>query len=84
MQEIDLNHKTILITGAAGFIGANLILRLLSDIEDSTLIGIDNFNDYYDPALKQYRLEKIYSAQASSASNKFRFIEGDIGDSSTV
>lgn len=84
MQQIDLNHKTILITGAAGFIGANLILRLLSDIKDSTIIGIDNFNDYYDPALKRYRLEKIYSAQDSYASSKFRFIEGDIGDNSTV
>lgn len=83
-QKIDLNNKTIFITGAAGFIGANVISRLLCDIENSMIIGIDNLNDYYDPTLKQYRLEKIYSLIPLNPSNKFRFIEGDIASKSTV
>lgn len=83
-KKISLNKKTILITGAAGFIGANIILRLLRDIENSMIIGIDNLNDYYEPALKRYRLEKINSAISGKSFNKFDFIEGDIGNSSTI
>lgn len=52
-------ENTILITGAAGFIGANLVLRLLADVENSTIIGLDNVNAYYDVSLKEYRLAQI-------------------------
>lgn len=83
MRHIDLNHKTILVTGAAGFIGANLISRLLSDIGNSMIIGIDNLNSYYDLSLKQYRLARIHSV-ALNSSSQFRFIEGDIADSNMV
>ena len=48
MQKIDLNGKTILVTGAAGFVGSNLVKRLFKDVKDATIIGIDNMNDYYD------------------------------------
>lgn len=54
-----LANKRILVTGAAGFIGANLILSLLSDTPHVTIIGVDNMNDYYDVSLKEYRLKKI-------------------------
>lgn len=84
MQYININKKVFLITGAAGFIGANLICKLLSGTKNSTIIGIDNLNNYYDPILKQYRLKIIRSAAASNPSNKFSFIEGDISDRNTV
>ena len=51
-----LNTKIILITGSPGFIGANLVLRLLNSMSEGTVISFDNMNDYYDPALKEYRL----------------------------
>ncbi len=59
MQKIDLKGKCVLVTGAAGFIGANLVLRLLKDKEVRRVVGIDNKNDYYDPAIKDWRLRQI-------------------------
>ena len=56
---IDLNGKTILVTGAAGFIGSNLVKRLLNDFENIKVIGIDNLTDYYDVRLKQERLHEL-------------------------
>ena len=51
--------KTILVTGSAGFIGANLVKRLFHDMKEGTIVGIDNLNDYYDPSLKEYRLREL-------------------------
>ncbi len=61
MKQISLSDKCILITGSAGFIGANLVLSLLKSTEhkNMTIIGVDNVNDYYDVAIKQYRLKQI-------------------------
>ena len=56
---IDLENKTILLTGAAGFIGANLTMRLMKDVPSAHIVGIDNMNDYYDPALKDFSLAEI-------------------------
>lgn len=53
MASVDLHKKTILVTGAAGFIGSNLVKRLYDDVKDIAVIGIDNLNDYYDVRLKE-------------------------------
>lgn len=56
---MNLNNKTIIITGAAGFIGSNLVILCLQDCENVTIIGSDNMNDYYDVSIKEYRLQSI-------------------------
>ena len=61
-QKINLNNKTILVTGSPGFIGANLVLRLLREMTNGTVVSFDNMNDYYDPKLKEYRLGLIEKA----------------------
>ena len=76
---IDLNGKTILVTGAAGFIGSNLVKRLLSDFEHIKVIGIDSITDYYDVRLKSERLREI-----EGLSNDWTFIKGCIADKSLI
>ena len=78
-QHVDLNGKTILVTGSPGFVGANLVLRLLKELSAGTVISFDNMNDYYDPALKTYRLSLIEKA-AQTASAGHVFIKGSIAD----
>lgn len=76
---IDLSsQKTVLLTGAAGFIGSYLASALLERYPTMSVIGIDNLNDYYDPALKQHRLTKL------QAEPRFRFVKGDIADKALI
>lgn len=82
-QHIELNNRTILVTGSPGFIGANLVLRLLRDLSAGTVISLDNLNDYYDPKLKEYRLSLILEASKGSPV-KHLFIRGDIADKELV
>ena len=76
----EINTKTILITGAAGFIGFNLVLELLRSDDPVNIIGIDNMNDYYDVSIKEYRLEKIKSMSESKPDSTWTFIKGSISD----
>lgn len=78
MCKVELRGKTILVTGAAGFIGSNLVKRLLDDVEDVTVIGIDNMNNYYDVHLKEARLEEL------SEHPSFSFIKGNIADKTII
>lgn len=83
MQKIDLNGKTILVTGSPGFIGANLVMRLLKELASGTVVSLDNMNDYYDPKLKEYRLGLVEKA-AEKSPVKHIFIKGSIGDKQLV
>lgn len=78
-RNIQLSKKTILVTGAAGFIGANLVRQLLSIDLQGTVIGIDNMNDYYDVSLKEYRLQELEKV-ARLSSSQWVFIHGNIAD----
>lgn len=84
MQRIEIKNKTILITGAAGFIGANLVLSLLQTQSPVNIIGIDNLNDYYDVNIKNYRLSQIEKAADAHPESIWTFIKGSIADKSTI
>ena len=80
---IDLSGKTILVTGSPGFIGAFLVIRLLRELSGGTVISFDSMNDYYDPALKEYRLCRIESEAAQSPVRHI-FIRGNLADRAAV
>ena len=85
MQKIDLNNKTILVTGGAGFIGFNLIKRLFADTKGSTIINIDNMNNYYDVSLKEWRLQELEKAASANTQHpSYIFIKGDLADKATI
>lgn len=81
---LKLSQITLLVTGAAGFIGANLVMRLLQVGQDICIIGLDNLNDYYDPMLKTYRLKLIERVQTEYPQNQWQFIKGDIADGKLI
>ena len=83
MQKIDLNNKTILVTGSPGFVGANLVIRLLTTLTSGTVVSLDNMNDYYEVSLKHWRLEQI-NAVAATSPVKHVFIRGSIGDKNLI
>ncbi len=78
MSKIDINDSVVLITGVAGFIGANLAEKILVDHPDAIVVGIDDLNDYYDIRLKRYRLERFLDDK------RFTFVKGDISDKAIV
>ena len=84
MQKISLDNKVILVTGAAGFIGSNLVKRLFKDVKGATIVGIDNMNDYYDVSLKEYRLKELDTLNSQLSTVNYQFIKGDIADKATI
>ncbi len=82
MQKIIFEGKTTLITGSAGFIGANLVKRLFTELNSGRIIGIDNMNAYYDVAIKEYRLREIEALKPDGI--EYHFIKGDIADAAAI
>lgn len=82
MEKISLDNKTLLVTGAAGFIGSNLVMRLFKDVKGATIVGIDNLNDYYDVRLKEFRLGELSKNVPEGIT--WEFIKGDIADKDTI
>ena len=80
--ELNNNHKTILVTGSAGFIGSNLVMELLRTTDYNHIIGIDNMNDYYDVRIKEYRLNEI--EKMDKKHNEYEFIHGNIADKELI
>lgn len=78
MKKVDLKNKTVLVTGASGFIGSNLVKRLLKEFEGIQVIGLDNMNDYYDIRIKESRLNEL------SQSKNYTFIQGNLADKEAI
>ena len=76
--------QTILVTGAAGFIGSNLVLELLRSMSPVQIIGLDNMNDYYDVSIKEYRLEQIAASAAEHSDSQWTFIKGNLADKALI
>ena len=76
--------QTILVTGAAGFIGSNLVLELLRSLTPVKIIGLDNMNDYYDVAIKEYRLQQIEASAAKHPFSSWIFIKGNLADKALI
>ncbi|MBR6765275.1 MAG: NAD-dependent epimerase/dehydratase family protein, partial [Clostridia bacterium] len=81
---VQLTNKTVLVTGAAGFIGANLVTELLKTVHPIKIVGLDSLNDYYDVSIKEYRLKEIEKLQAEYPESEFIFVKGNIADKALV
>ena len=83
-KNVVLTNKVILVTGAAGFIGSNLVMELLKGVHPVHIIGIDNMNDYYDVSIKEYRLKPIENLASEYPDSSWRFVKGSIADKELV
>ena len=81
---VNLSGKTVLITGAAGFIGSFLVMELLKNGSGANILGVDNCNDYYDVSLKEYRLKEIEKLAAEHQNCKWTFVKGNIADKALI
>ena len=76
--------KRVLVTGAAGFIGSQLVTRLFNEVSDAVIVGLDSVNNYYDVRIKEYRLEQLDKLAKESSSNKWVFIKGNLADKALI
>ena len=83
-NNVDIKNKTILITGTAGFIGSNLVMELLREVDSVHIIGVDNMNDYYDVSIKEYRLQQIEKWAAQHPESSWNFIRGSSADKALI
>jgi nucleoside-diphosphate-sugar epimerase len=83
-MNVELSGKTILVTGAAGFIGSNLVKVLLQTVSCAHIVGVDNCNDYYDVSLKDYRLEELDRLAETKQESRWTFIKGNIADKALI
>ena len=82
-SNVELKGSTVLVTGAAGFVGSNLVKELVRTVGEIKIIGLDSVNDYYDPAIKEYRLREI-EALASESKAEWLFIKGNLADKALI
>jgi len=80
LENIDLKNKEILVTGAAGFIGSNLVMELLRTVPEIQIVGLDSMNDYYDVSIKEYRLSEIEKLSAAHPDCTWKFVKGNLAD----
>ena len=78
MSTVELENKTILVTGAAGFIGSNLVKRIYKEVPSAKVVGIDNMNAYYDVSLKEFRLKELEKY------SDFTFVKGNIAEKELI
>ena len=80
LPNINLKEKTVLVTGAAGFVGSNLVMELLRTVQGVHIVGLDNMNDYYDISIKEYRLAEIEKLAAEHPDCTWDFVRGNLAD----